>query len=167
MAVTDLILPVTTENVIFAFKYLVIYMVYMFVSYKYLPGITTRGFTTPKGTVLNYHIPGLTLFCQTTLFYLGSRYAVGFSLIPVITHFWSFFVAANLFAFLFSIYLFISGRASSEYSPHPQEWTPTWLNDFWFGPTLNPRLFGVDLKMFFYQPSLIGFSLVIMAFGEY
>jgi len=32
---------------------------------------------------------------------------------------------------------------------------------------MNPTLFEVDLKIFFYQPSLIGFMLLIFAFVEY
>jgi hypothetical protein len=37
---------------------------------------------------------------------------------------------------------------------------------FWCGREQNPSLFGVDLKMFFYQPSLIGLFMMILAFLE-
>mmetsp|Transcript_779 Transcript_779/g.719 ORF Transcript_779/g.719 Transcript_779/m.719 type:complete len:245 (+) Transcript_779:65-799(+) len=167
MAVTDLIQPVNEEGLIFAAKVLPVYMLYMFLSYKFLPGKTTKGFTTPKGDVLTYHVAGMALFIQTTLLYFISHVTLGFSLIPFLMYFWSFLVMATVYAFIFSLYLFFTGRASSEYSTHPQPWTPAWLNDFWFGPTLNPRIWGVDLKMYFYQPSLIGFILGIFAFGEY
>jgi len=159
--------PITLENVLFALKWTTIYFVYMFVSTKFLPGKKVKGNPTPQNTVLDYKINGLLLFIQTQLIFFLSKYYYGATLRPLITHFWSFFVAANIISFAVSIYLFITGRRSAEYHPHKQSWTPQWLNDFWFGATLNPRLAGVDLKLFFYQPSLIGLHLFLLAFGEY
>jgi len=92
---------------------------------------------------------------------------LNFTLRPLILNFWSFFLAANIISFPILALIYFIGRRSKEYKPYPQTWTPQWLNDFWFGPTLNPKLWGVDLKVFFYQPSLIGLQLFLFAFAEY
>jgi delta14-sterol reductase len=42
---------------------------------------------------------------------------------------------------------------------------PPALRDFWYGNEINPTLFGVDLKMFAYHPSLIGLALLVAAFA--
>jgi len=41
------------------------------------------------------------------------------------------------------------------------------LFNFWYGKEKDPMLFNVDLKMFFYQPSLLGLMLINVAFAEY
>jgi delta14-sterol reductase len=39
------------------------------------------------------------------------------------------------------------------------------MKTFWFGNECNPELLGVDLKLFFYQPSLIGAYLLNVSFA--
>lgn len=165
--VYSLVLPVTNETLAYAMKWLLIYFAYMLVLSIFFPPFKVKGFPDPKGKVLDYRLNGLQIYIFTCLLYFANRYFMGFTLRPLITHFWSFFEAANIFAFIVSILLFITGRRSQDYNPHDQSWTPRWFNDFWFGATQNPRFLGVDLKMGFYQPSLIGLQLLFFAFAEY
>jgi delta14-sterol reductase len=40
------------------------------------------------------------------------------------------------------------------------------VRDLWFGNELNPTWLGVDVKMFLYQPSLLGVNLVVAGFAS-
>jgi delta14-sterol reductase len=40
------------------------------------------------------------------------------------------------------------------------------LLDFWNGVEKNPEIFEVDLKMFFYQPSLVGHFILMLSLVE-
>lgn len=139
----------------------------MFLATKYLPGKHVLGSPDSKGKRLRYKVNGLQLHILTILLYFLGRAFFGLSLGSLLTHFWSYFAAANFFSILFGFLLFLAGRNSATYNPHKQSWTPQILNDLWFGPTLNPRLLGVDIKMYFYQPSLIGLQLFLLAFAEH
>ncbi|CAD8143528.1 unnamed protein product [Paramecium pentaurelia] len=155
------------NSVCFALKCQIGYFIYMFASTKILPGTQFKGFPDPKGKVLMYKINGLNTYILTlTLIILGKVF-FNFTLIPLIEHFWSFFIASNILAFVFSFILLIKGKLSLHYKPHIQTWTPQLLNDWWFGSEQNPRILNVDLKMYFYEPSLIGLQIFLLSFAEY
>jgi len=106
------------------------------------------------------------MFILTPFLYFLCRNLFGFSLVPLITHFWSFFVISNIFSFSFSAYLFIDGKLSKSPSFENTSFLPNWIFEAWCGLELNPTILGVDLKMFFYQPSLIGLHMIALAFAE-
>ena len=80
------------------------------------------------------------------------------SLAPLIEHFWALFVAANVVSFALAFWLH---RRASAARPGPDDARPR----SWSASSCNPRVFGVDLKMWAYEPSLIGFGLLVAAFG--
>jgi delta14-sterol reductase len=82
-------------------------------------------------------------------------FGFGVSLTPIVRHFWSLLVVANVLAVSISVALYVSG-------PH----SGSALRDLWLGSELNPTWLGVDLKMFLYQPSLIGVNLVVASFAS-
>jgi len=163
----DLVEPVSQGGILFAFKWVLIWFAFTFICTLLLPGKKHQGFKIGKNQILTYKMTGLTLFLQIqTQFFLSKWYGI-FSLRPLIQYFWSFIIATTILSFIISIILMVVGRNSKDYDPHKQGWTPQWFNDWWFGAQKNLRLFGVDLKMYFYQPSLIGLHMYLLAFAEY
>jgi delta14-sterol reductase len=81
-------------------------------------------------------------------------------------YFWALFAAANLFAFAVTWILLQQGRraAAAAGAERPTGLITTVL-DGWYGTEVNPNWLGVDLKLFSYRPSLIGFALLNSSFG--
>jgi delta14-sterol reductase len=79
------------------------------------------------------------------------------SLAPLLDHFWALFVTANVASFALACWLH---RRASAAQPGP-----TTLGETLAGRERNPRVFGVDLKLWAYEPSLLGFGLLVAAFG--
>jgi delta14-sterol reductase len=154
--VNDLLLDVTPETLLRAALMLVGWFVVQFLGALWLPGKRERGFPTPTGEVLTYKLNGLAAFLLTPVVLLVWCRWFGGSLTPVLSHFWSLLIVANVFVGVALTLLMLKGRAGASGSL---------LRDLWFGRELNPSLMGVDLKMFFYQPSLIGLFVIVMAFA--
>lgn len=156
----ELVQPVTLENLLEGGKIFWLFILSMFVGTMLMPGQRVLG--TPlagNGERKSYTVNGLNLFLFINFATSICTIFNQVSLIPVIKYFWSIFVWANIFALGFSIYLMISRKTTAKKG--------NFFHDFWYGPDLNPSLFGVDLKMFFYQPSLIGLHLILVAFLDY
>jgi delta14-sterol reductase len=158
---------ITIENFLFALKCLSAYFIYMATISKLLPG--TKHQIKIKENTKSYNINGLQVFLFTTL---SSYLLIKYKLItfqPLIQHFWSFLAAANAISFLFAAALYTSTKLykTIEHDPVRVDYLPDFLSDFWFGIERNPEFLGLDLKMFFYQPSLIGMFMFIVAFAEY
>ncbi len=134
----------------------------LFVGAMVLPGPKREGFPQPNGDRKTYRLTGLSSFLGTNAA-AAVWLATGHSLSDLLRHFWSYFVVANVVAVLITAWLFVVGRRRRAASSGTTE-EDAWWKDLWFGPELNPTLFGVDLKMFMYQPSLIGLWLMNVAF---
>ncbi len=145
-----------------------------------LPGFWRKGMPLRDGQQINYKLSGLVLFIATHLVIAAGTVFWGWSLTPLLTHFWSLFLVVNVFAFAVTLWLFVRGRGrlGLDSARHrrgavpPAEGETDWRlfgEDMWFGVELNPTLFGVDLKMFAYHPSLIGLAVMNAAFayGQY
>lgn len=133
-----------------------------------LPGLERLGYPQPDGTRKRYKLTGMTLFFMTHVAVVAAAFNWGVSLGPVVRYFWPLFVSANVLAFAITAWLFVSGRSRPErlQVPHPAgNSLPRWAQDLWFGAEVNPMLLGVDLKMFMYQPSLIGANLIVAGFA--
>jgi delta14-sterol reductase len=129
----------------------------LFLGALLLPGPTVEGFRQPDGNTKHYRINGLALWIATHLVLIVGWF-FGLSLAPLVDRFWSLFAAANLVALFGTAYLYLSAK-SRRSGPIGT------IKDLWFGAELNPTLFGVDLKTFAYQPSLIGLWLLNLAFA--
>lgn len=127
------------------------------------PAPETLGQPARDGTRLGYRLSGLGLFSLTTAAALVGLFGFGLDLAWPLRHFWDLFLAANLVAFVGTAALVVVGRRRLPELERDSR-LPAWLHDAWFGVLKDPRLFGVDLKMFAYQPSLIGLSLMNLAF---
>ena len=168
-ALSGLVLPVTAGTLLTAFEMVAAYLVLMFLGARFLPGLERRGYPLPQtGETVVYNLTGLTLFLWTHVVVAILVLGFGWRLTPLITHFWSLFIVINAVAVIWSLALLLWGYRSAnvvrvqmgEALPLPRV-----VKDLWFGNELNPTWMGVDLKMFMYQPSLIGVGLFVAAFA--
>lgn len=127
-----------------------------------LPGKVYPGFVQPSGDRKSYRMNGLSLWVATHILVIGGAIVFGLSLRTLVDHFWSYFAAANAWAFAWSVLLYVRGRAKG---CAPRSGALGLLADLWYGIELNPTWRGVDLKVWAYQPSLIGLSILNVAFA--
>lgn len=133
---------------------------------SFLPGQVLEGVVLADGTRLRYRLNGLRLFvllsAATAACLLWRPAAIG----AVHHHFWPLFAAANVFAFGLALYLTIVGRRREAQRGAPRPGGAlAFLSDYFYGAEVNPRLFGLDLKMFSYRPSLMGLGLINVSFA--
>jgi Delta14-sterol reductase len=124
-----------------------------------LPGKIHLGQKLKDGSKRSYKLNGLRI-----LFVLGAILATLqalhlFSLSTLHQLFWPLFAVANIFAVLHTAQLYMSGLRNRSGASRGL------LRDLWMGVELNPELFGVDLKMFAYLPSLMGLCVLNWSFG--
>ncbi|GAA2511899.1 DUF1295 domain-containing protein [Streptomyces gobitricini] len=131
------------------------YLTVLFAGSLWLPGRRVRGPVLPGGHREEYHLNGAALFALC-----AAAAGAGLLLAPEVMayparHPAALFVAANAVSLVIAAGLYTAGRrgATEPSGRHP-------LADFFYGVRLNPRLAGVDLKMFAYRPSLIALFLV-------
>lgn len=136
----------------------------MFLGAIFLPGKQYTGCLQPDGTQKFYKLNGSLLFALTTLAVMGSTLAFNVSLAPLSNYFWSLLAIANLFAFAWTGILYMRGQRKQIVNNDSKPLSKV-ISDLWFGIELNPTLLGVDLKMFAYQPSLIGLGLLNASFA--
>jgi len=145
-----------------------------------VPGKIHQGQKLKDGSRRAYKLNGLRI-----LFVLGAAlvacHVTGFfSLSTVNRLFWPLFAVANVFAVLHTAYLYITGVRKRPRDPNISvapsgDGTATavghgtgalgLVKDLWMGVELNPEIFGVDLKMFAYLPSLMGLWVLNLSFG--
>jgi len=136
----------------------------MFVATKFLPGIKVQSSSIKAdGTCKSYKLNGLVMFIATTFFVAGGTLLFDLSLGSLHQYFWYLFIVAILFAFTWTAILYIVGKRAQDTEIQPK--LSKILSDLWFGIELNPTWLGVDLKLFAYQPSLIGLGLLNASFA--
>ena len=161
-------MPVTPESLWIATQMVVGYMAAMFLGTLLLPGLERRGYQLPNGERAEYKLTGMTLFFVAHLVVGVATFGFGVSLSPILKYFWSIFIVTNVVALFWTFGLYVWGRrpgAVLKGDVGDDLPLPTFLKDLWFGNELNPRWLGVDIKMFMYQPSLIGVNLVVVSFA--
>lgn len=132
----------------------------MLLAARVLPGPLVQGFPQPGGRRKHYVLHGMALFVLTHMVVIGATLTCGVSIAPLVgAWLWPTFIAANLFSLGWTIVLYRGGRRRE---PGPSRGL---VGDLWYGVELNPTWRGVDLKVFAYQPSLIGLGLLVAAFG--
>jgi delta14-sterol reductase len=136
---------------------LVAFLVLLFAAARFVPGREVEGREELDGMRFRYRINGMSIFLATNLLVATGTLVFDLSLAPLIEHFWALFATANLVSFAFAGWLYLRARALR---PGPKT-----LYDKLVGIEQNPRVLGVDLKMWAYEPSLIGFGLLVAAFG--
>jgi delta14-sterol reductase len=159
-------LPITAGSLVTAAELVLGFVAALFVGAMLLPGLERDGYELPDGRRKPYRLTGMTLFFLAHIALGVSVLGLGVSLTPVVTHFWSIFAVANALAIVVTIALYVRGLRPRLRVPHPDTPLPRAVADVWFGTELNPTWLGVDLKMFLYQPSLIGVYVIVLAFAQ-
>jgi len=127
----------------------VIFVAVLFLGSRFLPGRTVQGRELGDGTRRQYKLNGLLLFLAVMVTGLSILSSARIRLSFLYTHFWELFVVANVFSVVLSALLFAAG---GQRRSNP-------IAEFWYGTSLNPTLCGVDLKVYFYRPSLFAWAL--------
>ena len=135
---------------------LLVFVGILFAGSKALPGQEVA-LTDAEGALRTCKLNGVTLYLITVLAVLFAQISPRFSLSVLHTHFAALFVVANVFAFALSGWLYWRGARAASTS------TGFWRG-FVLGRDFNPALFGVDLKLFSYRPSLIALALFNLSF---
>jgi len=167
MTTEPLLLPVTAETLWTATQMVLGFIATMFVGSMVVPGLERKGYSLPNGEQLPYKLTGMSLFFLTHVVVAVATFGFGVSLAPIVHHFWSLFAVTNVVAVVCTLALFFWGRRSADVLKSEEATSlpiPQVVQDLWYGNELNPRWFGVDIKMFMYQPSLIGVYLIVAAF---
>ena len=144
----------TINSLIETTGYFLGYMICLFLVARFFPKIKAK---SPKKS---YDLTGLYTFLATTVAVALGYYTKRLSLLVLVEYYYSFFIVMNVFAILFSLYLF---KRKVAVKAAPKGNRPI---DFWNGREKDPMLFNVDLKIFFYQPSLIGLALINTGLAE-
>jgi delta14-sterol reductase len=174
VTVFDLVLPVTPDTLWTAAKLVFGFVAALFVGALVLPGLEREGYPQADGSTKHYKLTGMTLFFVTHVVVAVCIFGFGVSLTLLISHIGSLFIVANVLAFGLTFALYLWGRRISGGDRVPVSRStafdsvglPPTLRDLWFGNELNPTWLGVDMKLFMYQPSLIGVNLLIVAFAS-
>jgi delta14-sterol reductase len=145
-----------------AFLAYLVFLALLFAACKWLPGDAVEGRQEPDGSRWTYRINGMAIFAAANLVVATATLVFGLSLAPLLDHFWELFLAANVVSVAAAVWLYRRGLHGLALAGAP---LPRTLGAKLMGAELNPRWLGVDLKMFAYEPSLIGFGLLVMAFG--
>jgi delta14-sterol reductase len=155
------VLPVTLQTLTTSFYIVLAWIVVLFLFARFLPGIHAAGAFLQDGTRKSYKLNGLPVFLLTTLAVILGTSLWQWSLTPVAAHFWSLFIAANMISFLIAGILYYCGKENNKGLSGAKGFFP----DFWLGTRLHPSLFGIDLKTFAYQPSLLGTMILNTSFA--
>ncbi len=169
MLLKEIVLPITSESLVVAAEMIGGFVGALYLGALVLPGLEREGYTQPDGSTKDYKLTGMTLFFVAHVVVATMVFGFGVSLAPLVTHFWSLFVVANALAIALSAAFYFRGRRAAAVlrsTAFDGSRLPAVVRDLWFGNELNPTWFGVDMKMFMYQPSLIGVNLLIVAFAS-
>ena len=159
---TGLRQAVTPEGVLFGLATYSLFIVFLFALTRLLPGKKELGQPLPgTGERRVYKINGMALFVATHMLIFASAWFFDASLTSLLEQFWSLLVAANLITVVWLVLMY--RRARKQLDEQTAKQGP--LARFWYGIELNPEFMGVDLKVFAYQPSLIGLGVLNVAFA--
>lgn len=137
----------------------------LFLGSKWMPGKVTEGTRLADGSRHTYLLNGFPLFaltcCATAALALAAPWWLTLPRVYAV----ELFVAANLFAFIASGWLYARGTRVRENGSGRPTSPGDRLRLFFYGANLNPRLWQVDLKLFSYRPSLILLFLINVSFA--
>jgi len=152
-------LPVTDlSNLAMGLALCVGFIVALFVGSLLVPGKKQKGAELEDGERLTYRLNGLPLFLVLVGTLAAGWYLEVVDLTLVPEHFWGLFVAANLVSVVMTGWLYLRGTDR-------QRGVRGLVQDLWYGVELNPRLAGIDIKMFSYRPSLMGLAVINASFA--
>jgi delta14-sterol reductase len=153
---------VSPQGVVFGLEAYGGLIVALFLGAMFLPGRKILGQPLRDGTRIPYRINGMSLWVATHMFLFTATYFYHLSLTPLLQHFWSLLVAANVLTLAWLLPMYAAGKKRQRESGEPGR---NLILELWYGVELNPRFWDIDLKTFAYHPSLIGLCLLNWAFA--
>ena len=163
----DFLLPVTGSTLFNAACMVLGFVGLLFAGAIALPGVVREGYPIPpEGNTRTYKLNGLALFFATHVVMALGILVFGWSMSALLAHFWSLLIVTNVLAVGATAWLYFRGFAQEDEVGHDETSpVPAFVQHVWLGTQRNPTLCGVDLKMFAYQPSLIGLGVLQFAFA--
>jgi delta14-sterol reductase len=134
----------------------------LFAASLVVPGKREKGVVLPGGGQETYTLNGFLLFLVVAVTTGALLFLKPEALAFVHTAFWPLFAVANVAAFAFSIYLTVRGRRITK---EARPGLVGFIVDCFYGVELNPKVLGLDLKLFSYRPSLMGLGLLNVSFA--
>lgn len=128
-------------------------------------GSYQKGNLTPAGNILTYNINGLQSFLITHVLF-GCLVGKGW-IDPtfIVDHILEFFYAASFFGYYLTFFAYFKAHLFSSH-PEDNKQSGSTLYDLIMGVELNPRLFGIDFKLFFNgRPGIILWSILNLCFA--
>ncbi|GAQ87345.1 delta14-sterol reductase [Klebsormidium nitens] len=137
------------------------YITFLAIAGAILPGKTYAGTVLADGSRISYKCNGF-LLLLVLLASLGGLVLTGVVDPKYIArNRGALFTTDLAIAFALSCILYVQGLSSSSkaasFEPHV---TSNPLQDWWCGVQLNPRFLGLDIKFFWYRPSMMGWLLI-------
>lgn len=126
-----------------------------------------KGQLTPAGKTLKYNINGLQSWIITHITFIFGVYKGFINPDWIIDNWVTLFYGANLFGYILTIFAYIKAKS---FPTHPEDNKET--GDMWYdmvmGVEFNPRIMGIDLKLFFNgRPGIVGWTLINLSFSHY
>jgi delta14-sterol reductase len=131
----------------------------LFVLSIVVPGPVREGAVLRDGSRRKYKLNGLAILGVVVVALAAGQLGGVLTLAIVPESILALFVAANVLSFALTLWLYFSGRRREGAAREGL------FSDLWYGVELNPELFGVDLKMWAYRPSLIGLLVINASFA--
>jgi delta14-sterol reductase len=131
---------------------------FVFAATKWLPGKIRQGVELRDGSRVTYNLNGWTFWWLVHVVLFAGTLIFDLSIAKLILYVPSIFIVGTVFSLGWSWILYKGGPPSG-----PGAWT--FVKDFVMGTQLNPSWLGVDLKVFAYQPSLMGLAVLNVAFA--
>jgi Delta14-sterol reductase len=127
------------------------------------PGKWIEGTPLPDGPPLKYKMNGWFAWWFTWAALAAGAALHFYSPVTLADQFGALLTTANIFTYLFCIYLYWHGK---RFGTQHERITNNTVYDFWLGTALNPRLGGFDLKLFCEaRPGLIAWVVLDLAFA--
>jgi protein-S-isoprenylcysteine O-methyltransferase Ste14 len=129
----------------------------------YLPGRWVEGTPQKDGTRLRYKMNGWASWWLTWAVLAGGAALHLFRPTILADQFGPLLTTANLFTYLFCLYLYWHGK---RHGTAHERITHSAIYDFWLGTALNPRVGSFDFKLFCEaRPGLIGWVAIDLSFA--
>lgn len=126
-----------------------------------------EGQPTPAGKTLKYNINGLQAWCITHTLFVYLTYNGVLNPNWIVENWIPLFFGANFFGYLLTFFAYFKAKY---FSTHPEDNKESGdrFYDMAMGVEFNPRMFGVDFKLFFNgRPGIVAWSMLNLSFAHY
>lgn len=174
---TDFVKSPTNNFSWYIFKWIFAYLIYqLFLSVlpdvihiicpSYQGGINV-GQRTPAGNLLKYNINGLQSWLITHILFITFSYLDIIRPSLIAKNWIEIFLGANIIGFFLP---FLAYFKAMVFPTHKEDnkFTGIFYYDFVMGIEFNPRIFNIDMKLFFNgRPGIIGWTIINLSFAVY